>query len=67
MNFADATKSKRLQDVLKVLKDKKRHSTLELIQTTGRCAINSIVAEIRQNGYKVECKREGNAWYYKLA
>lgn len=66
MHSAKIEKSNRLQRVLKVLWDGKEHTTRDLIKNSGMCAINSIVAEIRANGYSIDCQRRGNRWYYTL-
>lgn len=57
----------RLQRVLAVLMDKKRHSTRDLIRKANVCAVNSIISELRANGVQIECKREKNLWFYALA
>jgi hypothetical protein len=58
MHAAALSRSPRLQAVHKVLLDGKRHSTRELIDKTGSCAINSIVSELRANGVAVLCEYE---------
>lgn len=67
MNSARIEGSPRLQRVLKVLKDKKRHTTRGLIRMAGVCAVNSCIAELRENGYGIECERDGRVWRYWLA
>lgn len=64
MHFANLESSDRLQRVLEVLKRGGKFSTMDLIRGSGYCAINSIISEIRANGISVDCKREGNAWFY---
>lgn len=70
IKYANADKSKRLQRVLGVLADGCRHSTLAIIRRARVCAVNSIAAELRMNGHKISCKREGGpanaVWYYQL-
>lgn len=34
-------------------------TTRELIRSTGMCAINSCISEIRANGYEVRCTCDG--------
>ena len=63
MNAAPLS-SNRLQRVLKVLSDRAKHTTRDLIRKANVCAVNSIVGEIRQNGIAVNCERKGNRWYY---
>lgn len=64
MHSAILSKSQRLQRVLKVLSDTKPHSTREIIRKASVCAVNSIVAELRCNGYMIECQRVGDKWFY---
>lgn len=64
MNSANIEKSSRLQRVLGVLQDGKRHSTRDIIQAASVCAVNSIIAELRDNGIDVDCQREGFVWWY---
>jgi hypothetical protein len=66
MHYARLEKSKRLQRVLSALKRRKRLSTMQIINLLDVCAVNSIISEIRRNGYVIVCKREGGAWYYSL-
>jgi hypothetical protein len=66
MNAA-SLESPRLRRTLRVLKRRKRSSTLDLVRLAGVCAVNSIIAELRQNGYNVKCQREGAVWWYSLA
>ncbi len=65
MNAANLKKSERLGRVSQVLADGQRHSTLDIIQRAQVCAVNSAVAELRQNGQNIACKREGDVWYYQ--
>jgi hypothetical protein len=53
--------------VLRVLGDGAEHTTLEVMTGAHVCAVNSIVAELRQNGYAIQCQRRGDLWYYSLA
>ena len=66
MNHAILEKSPRLQRVFKVLLDGKEHTTRDLIRRASVCAVNSIVAEIRENGFNVTCERKKSIWYYRL-
>jgi hypothetical protein len=65
MNAARLTKSDRLARVSQVLADGQPHSTLDIIQAARVCAVNSAVAELRQNGQQIECRREGDVWFYR--
>ena len=66
MNAAQIDRSARLQRLLGILGDGAERSTLELIQQSGLCAINSAIAELRQNGFAIDCRRIGGKWLYKL-
>lgn len=68
MNAAKVTTSDRLRRVAAVLSDGKEHSTRDIIINADVCAVNSAVAELRQNGLQISCRRqEGNFYYRKLA
>jgi hypothetical protein len=67
MNSAILSKSIRLQKVFNILLDGNEHTTRDLIRKSGMCAINSICAELRVNGIKIDCQRRGDRWYYKLS
>ena len=64
MHSAILAKSARLQRVYKLLQDGKRHTTRDIISKASVCAVNSICAELRQNGIQIECQREGDVWHY---
>ena len=74
MHAARIENSERLQAVLAVLSRGGRWSTRDLVEATGRYAINSIVAELRENGFRIECKpgteiengRKKKVWRYRL-
>lgn len=59
MNYANLAKSERLQRLYGVLKDRKWHTTREIIRAGDLCAINSAVAELRRNGYQIFCRPKG--------
>jgi len=46
--------------------DGNRHTTRDIIRKARVCAVNSIISEIRDNGFKVECVRQGDKWFYWL-
>jgi len=66
MNYANIEKSLRFQKVIKVLKDKNWHSTMDIIKRAEVCAVNSIITELRLNGFDIKCKRDANKWLYQL-
>ena len=66
MNHASLKDSKRLRRVLSLLSDCEEHSTREIIECAHVCSVNSIVAELRENGIAVSCRREKGIFYYRL-
>jgi hypothetical protein len=65
MKAANITTSERLQRVAQFLTDGRERSTMEIIRECNVCAVNSIIAELRDNGLPVHCRREGDTWYYR--
>lgn len=71
MNAAPLT-SPRLQAVLRALRGGRRLSTMAIIRKAGVCAVNSIVAELREHGAEILCQRERDRktgkwrWFYTL-
>jgi hypothetical protein len=55
MHYARLSKSDRLQRLLSLLSSGTHYTTREIIAITGICAVNSAAAELRANGYPVEC------------
>jgi hypothetical protein len=66
MRAANIKTSERLQRVAQYLGDGRERSTMEIIQECQVCAVNSIIAEMRDNGLTIHCRREGDTWYYRL-
>lgn len=66
MHAARIDKSARLQRVLDVLRTGRELTTLDIIVEAGVCAVNSCVAELRANGYRIRCRRDGDVWRYRL-
>lgn len=59
IHYARIENSDRLRRVLAVLSDGHPHSTLEIIQAAEVCAVNSAIAELRMNGFRIECRQIG--------
>lgn len=59
IHYARIENSDRLRRVLAVLSDGQPHSTLEIIREAEVCAVNSAVAELRMNGFRIECRQVG--------
>lgn len=59
MHFARIETSDRLQRVLDILSDGRSHSTMEIITEAQVCAVNSCIAELRMNGFRIDCKQIG--------
>jgi predicted transcriptional regulator len=66
MNAANLTKSDRLQRVFNLLSRGGEFTTLDIIQQAGVCAVNSIISELRQNGYQIDCQRRNDKWFYRM-
>ena len=58
MRHARLEKSDRLQRALKVLQEAKgRVSTRTLMRKANICAVNSVIAELRENGADILCEQ----------
>ena len=66
MHAASIEKSERLGRVLDLLSKGGEFTTLDIIRQVNVCAVNSIVAELRQNGFDIDCQRRGDKWFYRL-
>ena len=66
MHAARIDSSPRLQRVAALLADGRPHSTLDIVLGAEVCAVNSIIAELRVNGLRIRCHREGDTWWYQL-
>ena len=66
MHAASIEKSERLGRVLDLLSKGGEFSTLDIIKQANVCAVNSIVAELRQNGFDIDCQRKGDKFFYRL-
>lgn len=66
MHNANIEKSGRLQRVLRVLSDGATHTTRDIIKRANVCAVNSIISELRENGFKISCYRKKDKWHYIL-
>lgn len=67
MHSARLSSSDRLKRVAAVLGDGLPHTTLEIVQAAGVCAVNSCVSELRRNGYSITCQRSGDIWRYQMS
>jgi hypothetical protein len=62
MNAARLDRSPRLQRVLSVLWQGDYLTTLDIIRRANVCAVNSIIAELRQGGYQIETRLEKDSF-----
>jgi biotin operon repressor len=67
MHAASIDKSDRLARVYKLLSQGGEFSTLDIVIGAQVCAVNSIIAELRQNGFDIDCQRRGDKWFYRLS
>lgn len=63
MHAARLDHSPRLQRVADLLADGREYSTREISRQADVYAVNSIVAELRANGYDVQCKCLGRGLF----
>lgn len=66
MKAANFDKSDRLQRVFKLLRRGGEFTTLDIVTKAEVCAVNSIIAELRQHGHDISCQRRGDRWFYRL-
>lgn len=66
MHSACLARSRRLQRVLALLADGLPHSTRQIIQEAHVCAVNSVIAELRDNGINIACHQRGRIFYYQI-
>jgi len=66
MNAASIESSERLNRVLDLLSQGGEFTTLDIIKSANVCAVNSIISELRQNGFDINCQRRGEKWFYRL-
>lgn len=64
LHAAKIAHSDRLQRVLSVLQTGGKHTTRDIIRKAAVCAVNSIISELRANGFDIECQRCGSKWFY---
>ena len=71
MHAAVLDRSPRLQRVRALLADGAWHSTLDIVSAARVCAVNSCVAELRENGFTIHCRQTCSAggariWFYRM-
>lgn len=69
MHAAKVEDSPRLQKVLNFLRRNGPATTLRIIEQCRVCAVNSIIAELRANGYTINCtpvKGKRGVYLYEL-
>lgn len=70
MHFAKLENSPRLQRTLTLLKDGQWHTTRNIVLAADVCAVNSIITELRKNGFSIDSRqvKGQRGWYeYRLA
>ena len=71
MHAARLDTSPRLQRVHALLSDGVERSTLQIVTGARVCAVNSCIAELRVNGFRISCRQEVDAagkrtWLYRM-
>ena len=65
---ANLKSSDRLGRVCRYLQDGKWHGTWEIIHACDVCAVNTVIAELRENGLRIETRCKGLGQYqYRLS
>lgn len=69
---AASLQSARLQRVLKVLSDRREHSSLDIMRRGKVVAISAIISELRTHGAEIRCQQRADGpngerrFYYKM-
>lgn len=63
MNAGKLETSDRLQKLFTAIKDRKWHSTYELMLKTRLCAVGSAISELRRNDIIIDCRCVGQGKY----
>ena len=72
MHAASLIRSDRLRRVHALLRDGREHSTREIMTGADVCAVNAVVAELRENGARIVCRQGcdfntgGRIWFYRM-
>lgn len=67
INYAKIEESERLQRAHRLLSDGNWHSTRDIMRTADVCAVNTVIAELRANGYDIVTRCVGRGRYeYQL-
>ncbi len=66
MKHACLKTSARLQRVARLLEGGLEYTTAEIVAHANVCAVNSAIAELRENGLAITCRRQGDLWFYRL-
>lgn len=64
MHAARMAHSERLRRVAALLADGRPRTTMDIVRAAHVCAVNSIIAELRANGLRIACQRQGDTWWY---
>lgn len=70
MHAARYATSPRLRRTQAFLRDGKERSTMDIVRGACVCAVNSVIAELRENGAVIECRQEvretGRVFLYRM-
>lgn len=70
MRAAKLATSPRLKRVHDLLADGRERTTLDIVRFAAVCAVNSVIAELRENGAQIECRQTtcptGRVWLYRM-
>lgn len=63
IHYARIDESKRLQRVHRLLSDGGWHGTREIMRAADVCAVNTVITELRCNGYDIRTRCVGRGRY----
>jgi len=67
IHYALYQNSERLQKLLVFMLDGKPHTTMEIINGAGICAVSSAACELRENGFGCYCIKKAGPAIYQLS
>lgn len=67
MHSARLDSSERLRRAHAYLSDGGWHTTRDILFSAHVCAVNSVVAELRDNGCDIACVQRGRVFWYRMA
>jgi hypothetical protein len=54
------------QRILEYLSDGQEHEMRDVHRAVGFCRLNSRVSELRKRGHRIECRKAGGEYFYRM-